>query len=319
MESIKRLLPKGEYAIYVSPDCILRFDPAECDRKEIEKHLISFRDKRLSGVLIGRNTIHFLAMFMEMSVSEYLETCMETYLADSVAEDLERRLREGGLDDPYEFEPLPSSMREIPGALTSREAVQAEIDELRSEFGVESAVHARFVESKKDIPTNWKSSDASFGFEGFPFMPRPCWMEIVFADEYLTYAKPYRDYLLKHEFAHCLQVVKNWPYYGESEHHDATYLDACAELGIDPIGTGGYYLPGSYRITCLSCGDSKYAHEGETLDTQGMSMEEFVRKFACPLCYGRIKAEQISVPIFTIGNKVYRVDEDEQATLIACG
>lgn len=315
MGNKQRLLPEGEYAIYVSPDRILRLDPTECDKREMRKHLVSFKDKRLADVMVSRKSVRQRALFMGMSIGAYLET----YLEDVVAENLEKRLREGGLDDPYEVDSPPSSTREVSGALTTREAVQAEIDALRSEFDVKGAVSARFVESKGDIPSNWRHSDASFGFEGLPFMARPFWMEIVFADEYLTYAKPYRDYLLRHEFAHCLQVVRSWPHYGESEHHDDTYLEACAELGIDEIGVGGYYLPGSYRITCLSCGDTKYAHEGETLETQGMSMEEFVREFACPLCYGRIKAEPIFSPVFTIGDKVYEVGEGEQATLITRG
>ena len=317
MESNTRLLPEGVHAILLSKKRFIQYDPSACDPKLLKKHLLYYSDKRLEGVAASKAEVAYFAKLMRVSQRTFLNH----YDAPLALETLEEALAIRGIDRLFELEKEPSSTAEVPGALTTREAVQAEIDALRTRFGIEQEVPARFVAQLSDMPGSdvpgGEGTDAVFGCKGLPFLPAPYSMEIVFADEYLAYAKPYRDYLLLHEFAHCLQVVDNWPYYGESEeHHDETFRDACAKLGIDPSQEGSYYPAGSYRITCLSCGDVKYAKEDETLLTQNISMAEFVETSKCPHCLGAITAEPITVPVFTLGDEVFAVESNGDCEII---
>lgn len=302
-DSNDRLLPEGVYAIHLSGKRFVQYDPDACDPKLLKKHLLHFSDKRLEGVAASKAEIAALAEFMGISQRIFLNR----YAAAIALKDLEEALATRGFGRLFETEKPAPNTAQVPGALTTKEAVQAEIDALRSRFGIKQEVSAHFVERFSDIPGE-KFTDAAFGFEGLPFLPAPYSMEIVFADKYLTYAKPYRDYLLLHEFAHCLQVLDNWPYYGEEdEHHDDSYRNACAKLGIDPEQKGGYYPVGAYRITCQSCGDVKYAQEEETLHFQNVTMAEFVRTFKCPHCFGSIAAKRLETPVFTIGDDAFEV------------
>ena len=307
-----RLLPEGVHAIFLSGKRFIQYDPSACDPKLLKKHLLYFSDKRLEGLATSKAEVASFAELMRIS----RRTFLNQYTAAAALEALEEALATRGSDRLFELEREPSSTAEVPGALTTREAVQAEIDALRTHFGIEQEVPARFVGRFSDIPGE-EGTDAAFGFEGLPFLPAPHSMEIIFADDYLTYAKPYRDYLLLHEFAHCLQVLDNWPYYGEEyEHHDDSYREACVKLGVVPDQEGSYYPVGSYRITCQSCGDVKYATEDETLRTQNLTIEEFVEICKCPHCLGRIAAECIELPIFTIGEKVYEVAPNGDCEII---
>lgn len=284
----------------------VRYEPSECDAKLLRENLMRFSDKRLEGVTALKSKVAFAAEYLRMSQRNYLNR----YIAPLVIEELEAALATGGIDQLFEQE--PSSEATVPGALITREAVQEEIDALRNRFGIEQTVRARFVENVEDVPGQ-DGTDASFYFEGLAFLPSPTNMEIIFADEFLTYAKPYRDYLLHHEFAHCLQVLDSWPFYGEKdERYEESFTSACAKLGVDPAKEGGYYPTGSYRIICRVCGDTKYTREDGTLRTWNMSMEEFTREFRCPHCNGAIYAERTEAPVFLLGDELFEVGPDEE-------
>ena len=306
MDGSARLLPENMHAVFLSGNRFIPYEPSECDPKLLKKGLTSFSDPRLDGVSTSKAELAFFADMMSMSQRSVLNGL----IAPMAIEALEAAVAADALDSLFDMR-CPSSEAEVPGALTTREAVQAEIDTLRGRFGIEQPVHTRFVTHAEDVPGS--GIDASFGFQGLPFLPRPSFMEIIFTDEYLTYPSKYRTYLLQHEFAHCLQVLDGWPYLGdEDEHHDESFARACAKLGVEPK-EGSFYPAGSYRIVCQRCGDTKYATESETLRTQGVSMAEFTREFVCPLCYGSIRAERIDAPVFAIGTEVFEVGPDGEA------
>lgn len=299
MDEPVRLLPEGMYAIYASGDLFIQYEPSECDSKLLSKNLMRFSDKRLDGVLAPKQTIEYLADHMMVSPRHFLNN----YYSFVAIKKLEDALENDELDRLFDAGE-PSSDVPVPGALTSREAVQEEVDALRERFGINQPIRAHFVEKMKDYFPDDDDMDAATSFRGLPFLPNPYLMEIVFEDAFLTYPSRYREYLLLHEFAHCVQVLDAWPYYDEKEaHHDESYNRACAKIGFEPI-EGRFCPAGSYRIICQRCGATTYTKHTED------EIDEFTRRYDCSYCLGPLRAERTDTPIVTFGLDVFEVGPD---------
>lgn len=297
MDEPIRLLPEGMNVIYTGK-FFIQYEPSECDSKLLRKNLMRFSDKRLDGVRALKSVVEHTADHVMLSPRHFLNR----YFSIRAIEQLESALENNELERLFDASE-PSSELPVPGAFTTREAVQEEIDALRERFGFSLPIHAHFVEKMSDYPGT-DGLDAAAAFHGFNFLPKPYLVEIVLQNEFLAYPSKYREFLVKHEFAHCVQMLDAWPDYDDSgDHHDESYTRACAKLGFEPT-EGRFYPAGSYRIICQRCGATTYTKHTED------EIDEFTRTYDCSYCWGSLRAERTDTPIVTLDLEVFEVGPD---------
>lgn len=312
MRTQSTFLPDGEAAVFLPPSTLMPYDPNLYDGMTLSSYLYRFETGSLTGVALPWDFIRAIARSVGIDQKGFIER----YAYPTVEHALKDMAQRYGKDRILDAHPDDSNSAPVPGALVTREQVQAELDRLCARFDVPMPVFVRFVATHDELPGN-SGADSAFGIKGLPFADTPHSAQIVFVDDFLAYPKAYRTHLLRREFARCLPHTRSWPeaICGGSEEAADLFASACEEVGIDHRETAAFYPAGSWRVACRSCGNENLVSERD-LSAQGMpSVRSLVAQYRCHRCLGQLETHRIDTAMLRIGAIVYEVEGDDIAPI----